>query len=219
MTKINKFIKDTDGDAVVEATILIPIMIMIFAALVLLSMYLPSRAVLQRATQYAATAIATEKSDTWLSFDEKSMSYLWAKDKKSLNNVYVSLIKSVVPGDDDADKAETIVRKVEENGISVKAGTLTVEYGIVNYIVYKEIIVTATRTIPVAVDLSFIGFPKEIPITVTSTAVVQNGDEFVRNMDIAVDLVEHLKENSDIDNMFKSVGELGNKFASILGWR
>ena len=39
------FWKDTRGYAVVEATILFPIILMSFAGLVLLSMYLPTRAV------------------------------------------------------------------------------------------------------------------------------------------------------------------------------
>ena len=40
------------------------------------------------------------------------------------------------------------------------------------------------------VDLSFVKFPREIPITVSSAAVVLNGDEFVRNMDLAAELVK-----------------------------
>ena len=40
--------------AVVEATILFPIIMMVFAGLVLLSVYLPTRTILQRGTQYAA---------------------------------------------------------------------------------------------------------------------------------------------------------------------
>lgn len=213
MVVLKKFIKDTNGDAIIEATILFPIMIMIFAALVLLSMYLPTKAVLQRATQYAATALATERSDTWLFYNENNMSYVWKKD--NLENVYFSFINI---SDDATDRAETIVKKVEEGGISVTSGDLTVEYGIVNYVIYKEIVVTATRTIPVAVDLSFIGFPKEIPITVTSTAVVQNGDEFVRNLDIAVDFVKYIDEKYNIKEAFESVSKLGEKFESFLGW-
>lgn len=224
MTRLKCLKKDTKGDAVVEATILFPIMIMIFAALVMLSIYLPTRAVLQKATQFAATALATERSDSWLFYDENSMSYYWRDNKKDLSNVYIALIKSVI-SDNDSEKAETIVRKIEDNSIYVPPGTLNVEYGVVNYIIYKEIVVTATRTIPAAVDLSFIGFPKEIPITVTSTAVVQNGDEFVRNMDIAVDFAAYLDEKYQIsekvtkNNMFQSVKELSGKFAAFLGWR
>lgn len=213
MTKIKNFIKDTDGDAVVEATILFPIMIMIFAALVLLSMYLPARATLQRATQYAATAIATETSDTWLFFDENSMSYGL---KGNLNNVYATLVKSVGSGNDYADKAETIVRKVEESGISVKTGTLTVKYEVVNYVIYREIIITATRTIPVPVNLSIIGFPKETPITVTSKATAQNGSNFVSNIDLVVDFVDYLKGkyggSFGINKIFEFVGTFANSF-------
>lgn len=51
MKKAKDLWRDDRGDAVVEATILFPIIIMIFAGLVLLSMYLPTRANLQRATQ------------------------------------------------------------------------------------------------------------------------------------------------------------------------
>lgn len=218
LLKFKVFRKDIKGDALVEAAILFPIMIMIFAALVLLAAYLPIRGTLQRATQYAATALASEKSDTWLFFDENSLSYYFENDKSRLDNVYVALVKSVVSGKNDAYKAETIVKKIEESSLSIRPGVLTVEYGIVNYIIYKEIIITATRTIPVAVDLSFIGFPKEIPITVTSTAVVQNGDEFIRNLDIAVDFVGFISKKFGLDDVGDSIKTFGNKISAILGW-
>ena len=60
--------KNETGSVIVEATILFPIMIMIFAGLVLLSMHLPARAQLQRATQYVATGMATARSDSSVSF-------------------------------------------------------------------------------------------------------------------------------------------------------
>ena len=209
---------DQNALAVVEAAILFPIMMMIFAGLVLLSMFMPTRAALQRATQYAATALASEKSDTWLFYDADTMTYYWESDKRALDNVYVSIIKTIISGKDDADKAEIIVQKVEQSGISVRTGELTVDFGIVNRLVYKEIIVTATRTMPLPVDLSFIGFPKELPIVVTSTAIVQNGDEFVRNIDIAVDFVKYIVEKYELGEVFESVHEIGDVFKDILGW-
>jgi Flp pilus assembly protein TadG len=215
---IKRFYKDEKGYAVVEATVLFPIMIMIFAALVMLSMYLPVRATLQRATQIATTAMAAEKSDTWLFYNENDMSYRFAAQKEELDNVYVALFNDVVQGDDDADRVETIVKNAEQNGISTTVGELTVEYGVINYVVYKELIVTATRTIPVAVDLSFIGFPTEIPVTVTSTAFVQNGDEFIRNMDIAVNLLDYFAEKYNFDDVFDKIAEFRGKFSTMLGW-
>ena len=204
--------------AVVEATIIFPIIIMIFAGIVLLSMYLPTRALLQRATQYAATAIATETSDTWLFYDFNGMHYSWAESRSDLSNVYVSLISSFKSTNrDDADDAERIVSAVVKSGVSTAPGKLQVEYTVVNHIVYKEIIVTATKRIPSPVRMPMVGFPEEIPITVSSTAVVTNGDEFVRNIDIAADLAGFLAEKTGLDDLFGKVGEFFDKVYNFLG--
>ena len=218
MAVLNRFLKiirDKGGDAVVEATILFPIMILIFAALVLLAVYLPSRAALQRATQYAATALATECSDTWLFFDEGSMSYRWETEKSGLKNVYVALFSGI---GNAAARGEDIVTEIEKRGVSSKAGELSVDCYIVNRIVYKEVVVTAARTFKPPVDLALIRFPGTIIIEVTSTAVVQNGDEFVRNMDIAVDFVKFIGEKYELDDIAKAISGFRGKVASLLGW-
>ena len=135
--------KDSKGYAVVEATILFPIIMMIFAGLVLLSMYLPTRMALQRATQYAATALATEQSDTWLDYDTGSMKYRLLS-REQLPNVYAALIASFFSQDTKYD-AKKIVETVEGNGITNLSGDLDITCEVINYIVYKEIKVTATR--------------------------------------------------------------------------
>lgn len=215
MKSIRRLAKNTNGDAVVEAAILFPIMILIIAALVLLAIYLPTRAALQRATQYAATALATERSDTWLFFDEDNMRFYWENDKRKLTNVYVSLFTG---GSDVQRRGEEIVTRIEERGISSKAGTLSVECYLVNRFVYKEIVVTATREFTPMINLSFIGFPGTIPVTVTSTAVVQNGEEFIRSMDLAVDFVKYISDKFNLGNIGESISSFGSRVADILGW-
>lgn len=214
MKQKKNFWKNTGGYAVVEATILFPIIMMIFAGIVLLALYLPTRAALQRATQYAATALATEQSDTWLSFDAADMEYEWITQKNNLPNVYVALVSSFFKGN-GAEKAEDIVQTMESNGITQTVGDLTVSCEIHNFVVYKEIVITATRTIPMPVNLSFVKFPTEIPITVTSTAVVQNGDEFVRNIDIAADFISYLQEKYNLP--FDRLSEYINQAWEFLG--
>ena len=113
-------LRDTRGYAVVEATILFPIMMMIFAGLMLLAVYLPNRAVLQRATQYAATAMATESSDTWIYFDENNMEYKWYGGGFQLPNVYVALFQAVFGGNVQS-KGETIVKKLDDQSIAWRA--------------------------------------------------------------------------------------------------
>jgi len=208
------FLTNTSGDALVEAAILFPIMIMIFAALVLLAAYLPNRAALQRATQYAATAIATESSDAWLRYDDSSLSYYWETDNDNRSNVYVSLFSSV--GDIQA-KGEDIVVGIDRRLISSKSGELIVNCQIVNRVIYKEVVVTAAREIKSPVNLSFVGFPEAFLITVTSTAVVQNGDEFVRNTDLASDFTDYIFEEFELTNITDGISTYWDKAKSFLG--
>ena len=212
---ISELAENTAGDAVVEATILFPVMIMIFAALVLLAIYLPARAVLQRATQYTATALATELSDTWLFYNEGNMSYYHESDIRRLKNVYVDLFTG---NDDITDKGEAITAYIESQSISSKAGEITVDSKIINNILYKEAVVTATREFPVPVNLTLIGFPERIAITATSTAVIQNADEFVRNIDLASGFIEFIIERYDLGNVTDAIGSFGNRISGILGW-
>jgi len=206
---------DDDGDAIVEAVILFPIMILIFAALVLLAIYLPTRAALQRATQYAATAIAVEHSDTWLNFDESSLSYSWETDKGNLPNVYVALFSGIK---DAQAKGETIVIKTEERGLNSKAGNLAIDCYVVNKFVYKEVVVTASREYTMPVNLSFIGFPETLTIAVTSTSVVQNGEEFVRNVDLAAEFAGYISKKFGLTNVSESISSSWGKVSKFFGW-
>jgi len=214
----SQVIRNEKGDAIVEATILFPIMIMIFAALVLLAIYLPTRGALQRATQYAATAIATTSSDTWLIFDDSSMSYDWADRRAELKNVYTALFSGM--GDVQA-QSEKIVAYVESRCLSSKAGELHVNGYAVNYLIYKEVVVNAEREFTIPVDLkflAFIKFPQSIKVSVTSTAVVQNPDEFIRNMDIVVDFVEYIFEKFELTGIKDAINSFGRQVKTVLGW-
>lgn len=216
MKTLRELKRDTRGDAVVEAAILFPILMMIFCALVILAMYLPARSLLQRATQYAATALSTERSDTWLAYDETAMQYKIV-GKNQLQNVYVAVFSSAFEGRDSDTQSGKIVKNLEGESIQSLAGEETrVECQVTNHIIYKEISITATRNIPSPVNLSFIGFPEYIPVTVTSTAVVQDGDEFVRNMDIAKDVYKWLDDKYSISDMFSKVTEMLGTLAHFL---
>jgi len=206
-------LKDEKGQAFVEAAILFPIMIMIFAALVLLSIYLPTRGALQRATQHAATTIAIVESDTWLFFDESTMSFFWETNKANLENVYVALFSNM----DVHGISENIVIEIEGRNLSSKAGTLTVNTSVFDRVLYKEVIVTALREFPIPIDLTFINFPQTISVEVTSTAVVHNGSEFVRNVDLAVDFVKYVTEKLGLTDIAENISSAGARVRSILG--
>ncbi len=186
---VKKFLNNEKADAVVEATIIFPMIIMIFAGLILFTIYLPTRAALQYATQHTANLLASQKSDTWQIYDENTGNLRIAGEDE-IPNVYVALFSSIFSGKVKEDDVKDMVVKFENTGLHYTLGELEVECEVINFIVYEQISVTATRRIKSPINLSFVGFPDEIPITVTSTAVVRNCDELVRNMDIVAEVVD-----------------------------
>jgi len=216
-------LSNSEGSAVVEATFVFPAMFMVFFALVLLAFYLPQHAMLQRATQFAATAVATEMSDTWIYYNADSQSYGRYADRAALANgkggVYVTLFKSMF--DSDIGGTEDIIRGLDEkeNIPIIANGDLSVEFDLVNYVVYKEVVVTATRSIPMPIDLSIIQFPREIDLVVTSKAVVANGDEFIRSVDLAVDFVYWASDQfgMNIQGIFSKIDDVGKKISNFFG--
>lgn len=208
---------DNSALAVVEATFILPIIFLTFAGVVLVSIYLPSRAALQHATQFAATALATQESDTWIYFDENTMEFRLLTQK---SNVYVDFVRSINfwsrgIRDGIQNRAEIIVTTLEPNSFHItQPGELKVSTTVRNFVVYREIVVTATRIIRVPIDLPIIDFPLEIPITATSTAVIKNSDEFVRSMDILVDLFNRFLTESVRDSINNVVGRVDG----VMGW-
>ena len=211
-----------DGSAVVEATFLFPVMFMIFFALVLLAFYLPQRAALQRATQFAATAIATEMSDSWIDYNETDQSFGRYNSYDALRigkgGIYETLFKSVFASGINGAETTVISLDSRENPPVIENGELKVKCELVNYVIYKEISVTATRSIKVPVDFSLIKFPDTVDITVSSKAVVLNGDEFIRNVDLAASFIKYLGDKYEsVGVIFDKVEKAGNKISSLFG--
>jgi hypothetical protein len=193
----------SDGFAVVEAVFVFPIMLMVLLALVMLAIYLPQHAMLQRAASMAATALATESGDTWVYFDKDTLTYKRHNDYSGLGGwVYNWGFPSGA-----ANNATDMVKKLDqkENLPLIASVDLKVECRLYNYVVYKEVEVTATRSIKIPVDFSVIRFPTTLDLTVTAKAVVKDGDEFVRNIDLGISFLDWLGGSlDDMKNAFSN---------------
>ena len=204
------------GFAVIEAAVVFPIMFMVFLALVMLAIYLPQRAMLQRSTQLAATAIATEMGDTWIYFDSDTLSYGRYTKTSQLPGIYTALFNTNTGG--LANKAVGIARKADEkeNIPLIANGELTVSCEIINYAIYREIVVTSTRAIKIPVDFSAISFPDTLEMSVTAKAVVKDGDDFVRNVDLGVSFLAWLNQQCGGYDMLDAFGS--NAVKALLGF-
>ena len=181
-----------DGIAVVEAAFVFPLMFLLLFALVLLALYLPQRAALQRAVQYAANTVTTELSDTWVYYSAKEATYrrygeyITVKERKG--HWENSLFNQAIAGVHVGDRIATLYWRewlsyVDSNDLGVKGDPFSYRYELINEGVFKKVILSAKRDFYVPVDLSFIGFPNPFPLVVSATVDAVNGDEFIRQID------------------------------------
>jgi len=208
---------DTSGDALVEATILFPIMVMVFAALALLAMYLPQEANLERAVQFAASSLAPENADMGYGYDENGLAVVWDFDLHNTyqdfftgtytgknSNVYFKMINWVITAGALAsdkhlqERADAIVQSVMASSIMARSFPIEVECTVRRGLIYSDIEITATQTIKMPVNLSFIGFPEEILIAKSAKCMVLDGDGFLRSADDAVALEDIARRVSDV---------------------
>ena len=193
MANIRNFIDDTRGDGlIVEATFIFPIMIMFLAAIVLMSIYLPQRSLMQEAAQIAAVAVATDRSDTWITFDAHGNRIPLAGRP---DNVYIVAFRGRSAIENQwSDRVQEMVENHIASGIGITPNSdIAVNLHVINYFIYQSVTVTVTQTISVPINLSFIGFPREVVLIQEARAVVPNGAEFVRNIDIAMDLMDWVR--------------------------
>lgn len=195
MPTLSRFIKSNRGDAVVEATILFPIMIMIFAAIVLLSIYLPQRAVLHNAAQLTATAIAKEFSDTGFHFDDATLQEsfdfdlhptIFNSNRDHRNGFwYRAFGRFNDAGTRYEERAQNIVDEALSRGFQITNEPVDVGFDLSRTLLYTEIHITVSQAVPFPVNLSFIGFPEEIVLEQTASAFVADGSGFLRGVDDA----------------------------------
>lgn len=219
MKKRIKKLNKEEAYIIVEATLIFPMIIIIFFGMIMASMVLPFRASLQKATQYAANSIAMASSDSWFGID----AYNNLKKSKP-RNIYLDLIS---PFEDIEEGALTQSVKEQVNWLNMNLDEtafankdVKVDYKLTKYILYNEVSVTATKHIRFPINIAWMGMTNEIDISVTSTAVVNNGDEFIRGMDLATDIVMKFDEKTGghLKGLSDKLDEKLNRFAQFMNW-
>jgi len=173
---------NSDGIAVVEAAILYPLMFMLFSALVMIAIYIPQRALLQRAVQFGADSFATEIGDAWIRYEYKTMTYerfysydemvhYKGRPEAGLHRVHYNNVPDRIQ--------RTIFMELTSVAVSIY---LDLDIGVVNHGVFKQVVVTGVMKYHLPINLSFIGFPNPFTMVATATAEVVNGDEFIRQV-------------------------------------
>jgi len=216
---MRKFHKEESGLAVVEATILLPICMLMVLAVYYASIFMCQKANLQANVQNALVYYKNVESDTYVTANTQMN---FAKSTGNIGAVgsSYSTPKELFPYrffGMKFNKAgfESFFRSVcgymfFDTGSNVK---LTTDSD--NYIVYKTLEATATQTVSPAINLSFVGVPSDIVISVTGKVVVTDSDDLIRNVDFVMDILSDTKLGQFASGMVDKAAGWYNKFKGM----
>lgn len=212
----SSFLKNESGLAVVEATILLPVCIIMVVAVYYASIFLCQKANLQANLENTLVYYKNTYSDTYI-VPTKTMTY--SREEQKVDAV--------------GSKYETPTAKFPYRffGMELKSGNfekffrsmcgymffdtgdnVKLSVDSTNYVIYKRIHATAVQTVRPAVSLSLVGLNDSFVIKAESEVVVTDGDDFVRNMDFAVDIISKTKLGEKASEL---VGKLTEVYGTI----
>lgn len=185
-------IREEKGTAIVEATLLLPFCMIMIIALFYAAIFMCQKANLQANVQNALVYYKNINTDTYIEA-KSSMDFgggtgtIEAVGSQYGEPGYRFPYRFLTMKLDDSP-FESFFCSMYKYMFFDDGGNIEFKSDMINYIIYKEISVTATQTVTPAINLAMVGAGNEIEIVVTGKAVVNDGDDFIRNIDFAVDI-------------------------------
>ncbi len=212
------------GDSIVEATILLPFCTLMIIAMYFAAIYVCQKANLQANLHNTLIYYKNIYSDTFVTVsDDVLYNQVDGKDILSGLNEYDNsqsknpyrFFSMETPGNDF------------ENIFNIMCGhmffetpggeNVTVDVKTTNYVVYQELTVDVHQTIKPAVDLRMVGITNDMNIDVSGTVVISDGDDFIRNMDFVIDLIEMTELGKKAKEIVKKAQGFYDKFKNKFG--
>lgn len=194
------------GSATVEASIIVPFIVLSIAASIYIGIVLYQQAQLRSAADMAAEAGAAvwadAKADTGTA--RRQMSDIGS------GGLYWRLADT--ERDEKLGKITRFAERALEKGRLLKAESSKVSVDIKDYIVYKklEVAVENTYKLPLGSFLRIFGASGRFSINVKSEAVIDDPVELIRNVDFAVDM------EKELENRFPELKNLREKTRDTL---
>ena len=211
--------KNQEGMVEVEATFIFPIMILCVILLLYVSLFLYQRANLQASLETALlyykntlTDTYVERSDT-IEYLFREEAYIGKANTYSADRV-LNPYRWVDGKNKSQESFEVYYQSVTENMLF---GEPEITYDYTNYLLMKEIKVTATQTVEAPINFALIGVDNSYEISVTSRMVAVDHDDTIRNVDYIFDLLEETKVGEFFSNISDKAVELYGKMKEVLG--
>lgn len=204
---MKRFLKCEQGDTIVEATIVYPLTFFVFFVLLYASIFLCQRANLQANLEDALIYYKNAGTDTYVSADDK-MSFF--RDDVTISaegshydasqklNPYRRIAKAI----GNAFGSDEISASDFSNFFHSSVGHMFFDEGnnvnvelvkVMDTALYKEITARAAQTVESPVNIAIVGATNKMTITAEATVVIVDGDDMIRDIDFAGDMIKDTK--------------------------
>lgn len=226
MQKISKS-NGESGHVIVEATILIPFCILMVFALYYAALFLCQKASLQASLQNALIYYKNAGSDTYVEASDRmtyrQMGETVAGDGSRYGEPsYLFPYRFLFGVGSDSSRFHqgafaSFFRSLYRNMFFDDGSNVVIEAKESNYVVYRTITATATQTVRPAISLEMVGMPGTLTLSASGTVVLSDGDDFIRNVDFAVDIVQNTSLGKKAGELVDKAKGFYDKFKSKFG--
>lgn len=212
------------GTVILEYTLVFPLVLLVIFALFYAGFILHQRSVLDgavnRGTIYAARLLSDPQYSTIVSsagaggdaLDCESSDYSFSSKFDIQPYRYIFNYNGGTAKGPVEEKVKNIV---QANSFWGGTSNLTVNYSYKNYVLYQEISISAKQKIPLPGLFKLIGLDDYIELSSVSVQAVTDPDEFIRNVDLTIDVLEMVTGNNVKETIQNVVSKI-SKFAENL---
>ena len=220
--------KNRKGDSIVEATILLPFCTVMIVALYFAAIYVCQKANLQANLQNTLIYYKNIYSDTFMVPADNITYTIKSGDGSGTNSgggvysykpeKYKNPYRFFIM-DKPGKEFKTVFLTMCGNMFFETPGgdNIVVKVTPKNYVVYQSLTVDVSQSITPAINLSMIGVKSSIDLEVSGTVVISDGDDFIRNIDFAIDVLENTKIGEKLKGLVKKAGNFYDKIKSTFG--
>ena len=215
-----KKIKNESGSIIVEASIYFPLVLCTVMALLYLALFNMQEYLLMFQVQKTAAVAAREEA--YLGYEQFGMGggneidFSWGEDSvpsvtevtayyKAHHDSFKSLYREITgffSGGSGSDYASRFADTVRESTIVVLGTISAPEVQIERGLLGTGVTVTITHSLPIPGVLRYLGYEGGTTIRAAAYSCSINPGEFVRNVDVACDLINYILKKFGLDEKF-----------------
>lgn len=232
MQKIFRRLKEENANSMVENVIILPLIFIVIYFMILMSFVMHDRATLdsaaKRGTIFAAKCISDpnyanilRKSGHSSGDLDTSVATFGDQSFKGVgDNIqpfrYLCMNPATIINDTETEILN-MIKKTKIPWREIKAENVVVD--VKNSIIYQTVSVSIKATYPMPAVFSAFGLPTEFEYEVNATTAVNDPDEFIRNVDLVVDIFVELDKKllgGNVANVVSKIGQMGTKLKDFL---